>query len=324
MPDTEGRRVNAILHTLRGEQFRHQRNVQARTLRVKPTVSNLSRLPFDFLTLDLGDTPGQVVKTWSGPTPPKSWQSKGSDGRSPHDASTRARLLSVVLSRLPSVKSNDAVPPLSLLCLRIIASEIPKDEFDQVLPYISPHLRCQLMHDTAIHAPLSNAKLYALAEPDDHVDGQLFVIGPIQTLPNDFFLRRENRERVASETREWDSEDLEWATKPFHTLVLLATALPTSTLLTLPPTLTHLGLINLSKALPLHRLPNVCPTLVVLDLSCNSWLHPSDPEAAKILDRVPWSRWKGLEVLGMRECHLDDSLMKRINHGRWDDVQIVQ
>jgi len=50
-------------------------------------------------------------------------------------------------------------------------------------------------------------------------------------------------------------------------VALLAVPLAVPTLLALPLTLTHLALLRLPAAVPVHRLPDKCPLLEVLDLS---------------------------------------------------------
>ena len=78
---------------------------------------------------------------------------------------------------------------------------------------------------------------------------------------------------------------------PLTTLALLHTKLSVPALLTLPATLTHLALLGLPGAVPLHRLPGICPLLVVLDLSFNAWLDCAAPTAQEKLLAVGWRRW---------------------------------
>jgi hypothetical protein len=92
---------------------------------------------------------------------------------------------------------------------------------------------------------------------------------------------------------------------------------------TLPPTLTHLALINILNPVSLHRLPMTCPLLECLDLSHNMWLV-AEKDAEERLGNVQWSRWHRLRTLGMRGCHVPAESMVEINKGRWDDVQVVR
>ncbi|KAK0463969.1 uncharacterized protein EV420DRAFT_1117663 [Desarmillaria tabescens] len=314
-------KVNTILHNLRGEQFRHSQNIQGARTRARLRTGlthNSPTLPFklhDHGIAPTEESAAETPQTWSGLKPPKSW-------RMPVEESTgvtRANLLSLVLS-MPSLNS---VPSLTLLCLRRIAS-MPTDDFVcDVLPFVPPHLRRQLLRDTAVQCPLPNSKLYALCEPEGTADGELIIIGPTQSLRNGFFLQSSGKDASKESTNQvdWDEED--WSPSPLHTFILLSSPLSTSTLLTLPPTITHMALINLPNALPLHRLPGICPLLIVLDLSYNVWLHPSSKEAAKILDRVQWSRWTQLGKLGFRDCYVYEGMLAKLSQGKWDDVEVV-
>lgn len=195
----------------------------------------------------------------------------------------------------------------------------------------------------------------------------MIVVGPGATLKDDYFIRtsRNNmggavntgimerddgggdRAGPTDTHWDWDADDME-STIPLSTLILLNTTLSSSTLFSLPPTLTHLALINLSSPVPLHRLPRICPLLKMLDLSYNSWLganfiggisteghgvsgilgkpqQSTDPAIKAIVDlgRIDWSRWNHLKVLGFRGNYIPEDFAQRVNEGRWDDVEIV-
>jgi len=183
----------------------------------------------------------------------------------------------------------------------------------------------------------------------------MIVVGPDAVLKDDHFIRSHNRSHpedaldADASTQEgdwdWDTEDVD-TNVPLTTLILLNTSLSSSTLFSLPPTLTHIAFINLSTPVPLHRLPNVCPLLVMLDLSYNPWLganfnggdegqglsglfgepqQPRNPSVKAIVDlgRVYWHRWNHLKVLGFRGNYVPDGFMNRVNEGRWDDVEVV-
>jgi len=116
----------------------------------------------------------------------------------------------------------------------------------------------------------------------------------------------------------WDMED--------HTpepLTLISAHRPTLALLTLPPTLTKIALVNLPNPVSLHRLPSLCPLLIILDLSFNTWLE-LEAEAEKFLLRVDWTRWSHLRVLRLRKCPLSKATHEMLNRGRWDDVEVIQ
>jgi hypothetical protein len=81
-------------------------------------------------------------------------------------------------------------------------------------------------------------------------------------------------------------------------------------------------LINIHNPIPIHRFPKICPLLEFLDLSYNNWLGQPE-EGISTLDRVEWTRWIHLKVLGLRDCHVPEDILKKVNRGRWDDVAMV-
>lgn len=196
-------------------------------------------------------------------------------------------------------------------------------------PFIPPHLRRDVVRYCAIHSPLPGWKLYTLFNLHGHTDGEIIVVGPSASLREQHFLQETHSDDavsspgvdILSKGRDWEEED---PSNPLHSLILVSTRLTTSTLLTFPPTLTHLALINLPASVPLHRLPKTCPLLVVLDLSYNFWLGDAVEGATHALDRIEWSRWGHLQILGLRDCYISIAVMEKINNGRWDDVNIVR
>jgi hypothetical protein len=297
-------------------------------------------------------------KVVAGPIP-RSWTLKANTSEC--DPQTRrVDALSVVLSRLPSRSNITSVgvpcqgsppPPLTLLCLRRLLSFYPGPEFGEyVVPFLPPHLRCELLRYTAVHSPLPSAMLYALCEPEGHADGELIVIGPQAILRTDHFRKMarteshciyggqytggEDMEPASRASMDRDTEDEEWDTSheewfspaPLQTFILLSSHISTSTLFTLPPTLTGLALVNLPIPIPLHRLPGICPLLSILDLSYNVWLVNTEAPARVVnpLDRISWSRWNKLRVLALRGCHPSVAIIQRVNQGRWTDVEIIQ
>ena len=261
----------------------------------------------------------------------------------------RMEALSVILPLLPfgsdilqTVKAS--IPTFAQLCLRLLLC-CPVDEFiDYVVPYLLPHLRRDLIRRTALHSPLSNRLLYALCEPEGHADGELIIVGPQASLRSDHFRmersinpqqsHEDKTEPEPGERNDGDEED-DWDGQKdersslisLRTIVLLSTPLSIPTLLTFPPTITHLALINLPSAIPVHRLTDVCPLLVVLDLSYNKWLLPRTTlgsAGTDTLGMVVWGRFSRLTLLVMRCVHLDRAeLSEKINHGRWTDIQII-
>jgi len=234
----------------------------------------------------------------------------------------RARALDLIFGYHRSKSS--AVPPLTQLCLRILAS-FPSSEFaEHVVPFLPSHLCRDLVRYTAIHTPLPPSKLYAIYTHANHADGELLIVGPQTTLADDFFIRgnHSSHSSTSQDLSDWDSEK---AMPPsLRTFILVSTPMAVSTILSLPPTITHMALLNLPTPIALHRLPRVCPLLEVLDLSYNTWLSSTSKDASKILKRVDWSRWNCLRVLGLRECLISDEMLQKLNRGRWDDVQVVE
>ena len=131
--------------------------------------------------------------------------------------------------------------------------------------------------------------------------------------------------KVGNEQDDWDAP----TDTPLSltTLGLLSSPFPSSLLFSLPPTLTHLALLALPQHAPIHRLPQICPLLEVLDLSFNKWLSGKDEYGAGpsdgTLSRVEWRRWGHLRVLGLRECGVKSDIVKRVNASRWTDVEII-
>jgi len=248
-----------------------------------------------------------------------------------HDTAVwRMEALSLIFSHLVGTETTDSrVPALSLLCLRSFISMCSVAEFKDVVPFVPHHLRRKLIRYTAIHAPLPNSKLFPLYEPDGHADGELMIVGPA-TVRDDYFMKKSSRNDthctkeglVESEIPDWESDQP--TPKILRTVVVMSTRLAMSTFLTLPPTLVHLALINLPSPVFLHRLPGLCPLIEILDLSYNSWLSDSSNDLLKVLDRLDWTRWSHLRVLGFRECYMPDGMLAKLNKGRWDDVKVMR
>jgi hypothetical protein len=260
-------------------------------------------------------------KNYSGPEPPKSWTLNTKIDSNVHTTPAwRAQALDLILGDR-GVRS-PMVPPLTQLCLRIISS-FPYSEFaEDIVPFLPAHLCRDLIRYTAIHAPLSPSKLYAIYAHDGHADGEFLLVGPQATLRNDFFVQDYNSHKSTSQDLlEWDSE------KPMPpslcTFILMFTPVTLSIVLSLPPTITHIALLDLPAPIALHRLPGVCPLLELLDLSYNNWLSPTSRDASTILERVEWSRWSRLRVLGLRNCLVSNEMLQKLNKGRWDDVRVV-
>jgi len=210
---------------------------------------------------------------------------------------------------------------------------------DDIVPYIPPHLRKNLIRFTAIHSPLSTAQLYVLWEPVGHADGEVIVVGPNAALKDNSFSRSHSSDIVIAEGLskdwDWDTEEAD-RSLPLYSLVFLNTSISSSTFFGFPPTLTHLGLINMSTPVPLHRLPYICPLIIILDVSYNAWLSANfvsndrlreqqPPRDTPIVDlrRVDWSRLNHLKVLGFRGNYVPENFLECVNKGRWDEITVV-
>lgn len=325
----ESRSVNNLLHILRGEQFRHSQNVQrsrshisstltrnSPTLRVNHFTPGYDVLDPESVTAEVGQS-SSPFRNYSGPRPPKSWRLTSKVNV--HATSTwRAHALGLILgyrgSNLP------AVPPLTQLCLQILASFSSSEFTEGVVPFLPSHLCCDLIRYAAIHAPLPPSKLYPMYSQEGHANGELLIVGPQATLRDDFFIRDNNKSDGSSsqDLSDWDSESP--MPPSLCTFILMSAPMSISVVLSLPPTITHMALLNLPAPIALHRLPGICPLLEILDLSYNTWLNSTSRDA---LARVEWSRWNCLRVLGLRECFVTCEMLQKLNKGRWDDVQVV-
>ncbi|KAF9013906.1 hypothetical protein BDQ17DRAFT_1341708 [Cyathus striatus] len=321
--------VNNRLHTLRGEQFRHSQNLlRSRSHITSANVTRLPSLPTDLFEysdhIPPNDGSSSATSTstpslsYSGPEPPRSWTQASKDVSYKETSKWREQALSLIFehSKTLAHDSSSQIPSLSVLCLSKFK--------DAVVPFIPSHLRRDLIRYASVESPLPNSKLYALFEPDGNADGEIIIIGPKATLRDDYFLHgHKDVDMVGSiSSHSWDEETV--VPKVLECFVLVSINMPISTLLTLPPTLTHLALIDLPNPIPLHRLCNVCPLLQVLDLSYNQWLTNCSKDVLNALDRIDWARWVHMRILGVRNCKIPEKVLHQVNRNRWDDVVIVQ
>jgi len=378
---SEVRQVSSLLHTLRGEDFRHTRNLQRMKARSPSIPShNSPTLPFDRIFSDKAPNADRVTATREappvrlgpegvleyayprgrvpGPPPPRSWSGLFGAGKRDDvdEPARRAEALSLIFSQLPSGSNisrtqlsgsqNDTVLPLTLVCMRYLLSfysdSQTADSFaEDLVLYLPPHLRRDLLRWTAVYSPLPGPQLTTLCEPDGHVEGELIIIGPQASLSRDSLRSHaggrniklaanvgdsssENAGRSTDEEWAWDSPSSDLYTPPpLQTVILLNTSLPISILLNLPPTLTHLALLALPTPSPIHRLPRICPLIEVLDLSFNPWLNTDGGTGDAIITRVEWSRWSRLRMLGLRGCEVGTGFVRQLNKGRWVDVEVV-
>lgn len=203
----------------------------------------------------------------------------------------------------------NGVPSLALICLQMILSScVDIQEFpDEIVRFIPAHLRRDLIRHFAVHSPLPTRKLYALLGPDGHADGEILIIGQSASLGRDHLQRMSLHNHSLALDWEADSD-----VQPLNTLVFLSSSLANSMLLAIPPTLTILGLIDVSSPQPLYRLPKLCPLLVLLDLSHNSWLTDPSAESYGNFEKIDWLLWRRLELLGLRGCYVGPEMLQRV------------
>lgn len=129
---------------------------------------------------------------------------------------------------------------------------------------------------------------------------------------------------VTDATRtDWQEQETEQEQESFTAVGIVSTTLSIPVLLALPCSLTRLALVHLSAPIPIHRLPDKCPLLELLDVSYNPWLAQPAWGRERALERVEWGRWAYLKVLGCRDCGVTLEELREVNEGRWEDVRIV-
>ncbi|KIP09548.1 hypothetical protein PHLGIDRAFT_34427 [Phlebiopsis gigantea 11061_1 CR5-6] len=369
-----GRQVNNLLGALRGEQFRHQQNLLRSKLHATSSLQSKPTLPLDQIfgtgSPASGDVepvqpapfrePGQPghrrdrrppvtliegVPTYAypngavpGPKPPKSWIPLF-DGDERDEPAWRANAFKVLLDDLGAEAwlrdGSHAVMPLAMLCAQTILKTYGESEaLVDVVQYIPPHLKRDLIRWHTVHRPLSNSKLYALCGEEGHADGELLVVGPHNNLRGDVIKGRERTrafsqggddgEQTATSSSRADDWDAPTDTPASLTVIgLLESPLPSSVIFSLPPTLTHLALLALPHPIPVHRLPRQCPLLEVLDISFNGWLSGHDDPYPGTFNAVDWKRWGYLRILGLRECGVSKYIVHKVNANRWTDVEVI-
>lgn len=209
--------------------------------------------------------------------------------------------------------------------MRILLEEFSElEDFKQVLvPFLPPHLRYVLQRYTAIHAPLSTPMLNALMGESGHINGELIVVGSNASLPKDAVaLKPLDHQIPVDDSQDWEAEDPFVDSFELRTLALVSTGVSFQTLLSFPRSLTRLALVNLSTPPPISKLPTLCPSIVILDLSFNSWLNDPD-RSHMLLGTINWDKWNDLKVLGLRGCSVHQDVLGRVNQNRWVDVQIL-
>lgn len=315
-----------VLTEYRGEQFRHDQNVRKNKAQHHSRIPTKSLPPYLLASSDPDDhrvprisNGGQSV---TGPVP-KSWRITAKKTQDKESPEWRAGALSLILD---GVHANPTpVPSLSELCMRVLLDAFSEPEdFDQVLlPFLPPRLRYILQRYTAIHAPLSTPRLSALVGESGHINGELIMVGPSASLHRDAIaLKPPDRQTPVNDSEDWEADDPFVDSFELRTLALVSTDLSLQTLLSFPRSLTRLALVDISTQPPIFRLPTLCPSIAVLDLSFNSWLQ--DPDwSHTALWIVDWDKWNDLDVLGLRGCSVHQTTLDRVNQNRWVDVKIL-
>lgn len=335
--------VNNLLHTLRGEHFRRALNSQ-RTLAPLQTSPALGpSLPYaeiyglqpHRLSSQAAHIDGKVTSTPVAGPIPRSWAVTTAPAKAFEGPEWRETALSLFFAPIggpfgPVVGANSrpAVPRLGEFCLRVILRYCGTDAnvLKDLVPYLGPHLRKQLMRICAVQCPLPSASLRVLlGEEHNQVDGELVVVEPTSPPRPELFQAVQAQAHKGPEGL-WDAEAHDGPgldPQPLTALAIVSTALPITSILALPPSITRLALVHLSVPIPLHRLPDKCPLLEMLDISYNLWLGEPAWGGERALERVAWQRWAYLKVLGCRGCGVALEELRNVNEGRWDDVTIV-
>lgn len=316
-----------MLTTCRGEQFRHDQNLRKIKVRHHAHLPTRSLPPHLLTSSDSGErTPSRVssgqVSNTAGPIP-KSWRIATEEVQNKESPEWRADALSLVLSGLQANRT--PVIPLAELCMGVLLHIFSEQEdFEQVLlPLLPLHLRYVLQRYTAIYAPLSVSRLNALAEDSGHINGELIVVGPNASLRRDVIaLKPPDRQIPVDGSQDWEAEDPFVDSFELRTIALVSTDLSSQTILSFPRSLTRLALVNIPTPPSIFKLPILCPSIVILDLSFNSWLK--DPDRSHgILGMIAWDKWNNLNILGLRGCSVHQDTLDRVNRNRWVDIQIL-
>ena len=310
----------------RGEGFRHNQNVLKNKTRYRVHIPTKSLPPHLLPSSDesadrASRTPHDTPNT-AGPIP-KSWRPIPKEIGDKESPEWRASALSLILSGLQVDEAS--MPSLAELCMRVLLDAFSDlGDFERtLLPLLPSHLRFVLQRYTAIHAPLSTPRLYALVGESGHINGEFIVVGPHASLCKDAIaLRPPDRQTPVDGFQDWEADDPFLDSFELQTLALLSTDISFQTVLAFPRSLTRLALIDIPTPPPILRIPVLCPSIVVLDLSFNSWLKDPDQSRA-ILGMVNWDKWKDLDLFGLRGCSVDQDILDRVNQNRWMDVQII-
>ncbi|KZS87788.1 hypothetical protein SISNIDRAFT_490753 [Sistotremastrum niveocremeum HHB9708] len=341
--------VSEALRVRRGEDFRRNQNL----LRSRAHLHNTSYTSSPSLPPGLNGVTGENIngvnaltpnsrhsrftKGVAGPSPPPSWlQSReqfasGSSSSRFESVDWRQDALSFFFSHAPPYTSSSPprIPTLHDMCIRVIVED---GDLEEVVPYLYSSLRRDICRYAAVYDPLSTSDILLLASyQDGGTDGELILSGPGAKLST--ILPRINPQSIPDRSdAEWDEdlpnlsainlEEPSWAqslaaaeVQPLQHLVLISTTCPPPMLSHLPPTITHLVLIDLPTLplVPLWRLPGLLPLASFVDLSYNPWIRTT-----KSFDKISWHGWRRLRTVRLKSCGYDyepgrEAASKRIN-----------
>ncbi|OCH92232.1 hypothetical protein OBBRIDRAFT_886388 [Obba rivulosa] len=343
--DPDARQVNNLLHTLRGEQFRHAQNLQRSKTHLSRAAScqselNNPSLPFSqifHVAAGQGTDPEnaepaphprerprvvvengirQYASPRGGPPEPKSWSAKGKE-RTPQDRDTpawRAAALELVLEGAPD--TDGAVPPLRDLCLRVLRGLYPGPDFPVLAELLPPHLRAALVRWAAVHAPLPGPALAALCAPDGHADGELLVVGPAAALRDVFRADGADVESDAGDEGGGTPSACESAGSLPGGAAWDDPAAPDA----VPPPLHTLALLRTAlPAAALFALPPTLTRLALVALPGPAPLHrlPRVAPLLEVLD-LSFNPWLARPAAGAAERVLD-----RVEWRRWGRLRVL-
>ena len=193
----------------------------------------------------------------------------------------------------------------------------------ELFPSMPRHILREYVRFCAVHAPsFLKEDLETLCSIDraGSVDGELIINAPFA---ESILSRAADSANIVPNDWESMSNSVESEPPPvLHTLIVLATTFRPSLISLLPPTLTHIAMLNIPK-IPLHTLPAQLPLVVVLDLSFNPWLSEEFGKTASL----GWAKWKKLQLLGLRGCRITEvgacKIRTGVNRGRLTEVEII-
>jgi len=206
---------------------------------------------------------------------------------------------------------------------------ISLDDLIPLFHCLPTHIRISIARYCAIYRPLEKEAILSLCTDEEGAlgcPGELVIAGDVNvtSLLKDLgVVKAESQEITSTEGApiDWEEDDRPrihdaWNDPspgefmPLHTLVLLRTPLGRNLIRSLPLSLTHVALLAIPAphGLTDHTglssilyLPNLLPSLVLLDISYNPWARE------RCISKWDLRKWSMMEILGVRGCGLDES-----------------